>query len=997
MNAAEFVRKWCAGSAADALGERAGAQPHFIDLCRVLGVPEPGDPDRYCFERGLLKTGGAGVRTDGFADVWLRGHFAWEYKAPGARLGPALRQLMMYALALENPPLLVVSDRRTIEIHTHFTGTPSECHVVQLAELARPEVQQLLRRLWTDPESFRPRRSNREITEAAARSFAATAKRLRDGGVAAERVSHFLTQCVFCFFAEDTGLLPERLFERLVAARVAPAVLQAQLQKLFETMGAGGLFGVDAVPWFDGGLFASVDVPPLAEADVDALRAASTLDWSAIDPAILGTLFERGLDPDKRSQLGAHYTDPATILRLVEPVVQRPLLAEWAGAREAIEQAMARSKRHGDKAWRDAQAAFAGYLQRLERYRVLDPACGSGNFLYLALKALKDIEHQVNLEAEALGLQRQHDVTGPHNVRGIELNEYAAELARVTVWIGELQWRIQRGYGFRSDPVLQPLDQIETRDAVLGADRAPAVWPDADAVVGNPPFVGVSRKRRELGEDYTRALDRAFAGRVPGAADFVCYWFEQARAAIEAGRLQRAGLVATNSIRGGANRAVLDRIVGTTRIFEAWSDEPWINDGAAVRVSLICLGNERGSQLNGEAVPEIYSDLTAPAIAGEASNVGQAAVLSENAGASFQGASKKAKFEIPAPLAREWLQLPNPHGRPNSDVLKPWANGFELSRGPQHQWIIDFGTERPLADAAMYEAPFTYVDAVVRPEREKNNRESYRRYWWRFAEPRPGLRAALRSIQRFIATVAHSKHRFFVWLPVTTSPDQALITVARADDTTFGILHSRMHELWSLRLGTSLEDRPRYTPTTTFETFPFPEGLTTADTAHQRTEMLDDAPGTGSQAGAASPAPASAAAPAFPCTIPADLPPAVRPHAEAIARAAARLVALRDRWLNPPEWTDRVPEVVPLGMDRSPYPDRIVAKSGHEKDLARRTLTNLYNQRPAWLADAHAALDAAVAAAYGWADWTPAMPDDEILRRLLALNRARADQPAQSR
>jgi type II restriction/modification system DNA methylase subunit YeeA len=178
---------------------------------------------------------------------------------------------------------------------------------------------------------------------------------------------------------------------------------------------------------------------------------------------------------------------------------------------------MARSKRHGDKVWRDAQAAFVGFLQRLEAYRVLDPACGSGNFLYLALKCLKDIEHQVNLEAEALGLQRQHDVTGPHNVRGIELNEYAAELARVTVWIGELQWRIQRGYGFRSDPVLQPLDQIETRDAVLGPGGAPAVWPEADAVVGNPPFVGDKKMRSELGDAYTEALRAAYKGRVPGA------------------------------------------------------------------------------------------------------------------------------------------------------------------------------------------------------------------------------------------------------------------------------------------------------------------------------------------------------------------------------------------------------------------------------------------------------------------------------------------------
>ncbi|HRZ62599.1 MAG TPA: adenine methyltransferase, partial [Rubrivivax sp.] len=195
---------------------------------------------------------------------------------------------------------------------------------------------------------------------------------------------------------------------------------------------------------------------------------------------------------------------------------------------------------------------------------------------------------------------------------------------------------------------------------------------------------------------------------------------------------------------------------------------------------------------------------------------------------------------------------------------------------------------------------------------------------------------------------------------------------------------------WSLRLGTSLEDRPRYTPTTCFETFPFPAGLTPADTAHQRTEALDGGAGSRLQAQAASPAQAPAGAPASPCLVPADLPDDIRPQAAAIARAARRLTDLRDAWLNPPEWTERVPEVVPLGMDHSPYPDRIVAKPGFEQELAKRTLTNLYNQRPAWLAQAHEALDAAVAAAYGWADWTPALPDDEILRRLLALNLQRA-------
>ncbi len=975
MNARDFIAKWGAGGSAHALNERAGAQSHFIDLCRLLDVPEPADPQTYCFERGVTQTGSAAMRVNGFADVWLKGHFAWEYKAPGKNLEGALKQLMMYALPLESPPLLVVGDRLRIEIHTHFTGTPSERHVVALEDIGRPEVQEKLRWLWTAPERFKPARSNREITEQAARTFAGTADRLRDAGVPAEGVSHFLTQCLFCFFAEDTGLLPARLFERLVGVRAEPARLRTQLQSLFETMRDGGLFGVDDIPWFNGGLFKQVAVPPLAAADVDALKAASALDWSAIDPSIFGTLFERGLDPAKRSQLGAHYTDPATIWRLVEPVVQRPLLAEWNGLKPAIEKALVKSKKHGDKAYRDAQAVFAGFLERLRAYRVLDPACGSGNFLYLALKCLKDIEHQVNFEAEALGLERQHDLTGPHNVLGIELNEYAAELARVTVWIGELQWRIQQGYGFKLNPVLEPLDHIRCGDALMNADGSEAQWPKADAVVGNPPFVGVSRKRRELGGAYVEALDRIYGTRVRGGADFVCYWFEKARAQIEAGALQRAGLVSTNSIRGGASRAVLEAIVRTTRIFEARADEAWVNNGAAVRVSLLCFGSsDQPPVLDGVEVPQIYADLTAPREAGEALNVSRAAVLAVNAGASFQGASKKAKFEITADLARSWLSLPNPHGRPNSDVLKPWANGFELSRRPQEQWIIDFGNTLSEHEAALYEAPFSFVAEHVRPERITKSEPALKTYWWRFGRPRVELRVATAALPRFIATVAHSKHRFFVWLPVSTSPDQALITIARADDTSLGLVHSWFHELWSLRLGTSIGvgNDPRYTPTTCFETFPFPAGLTPADTAHQRTEPLPDG-----------------------ALIPADLPASVRPHAEAIARAAKRLTDLRDAWLNPPEWTERVPEVVPLGMAQSPYPDRIVAKAGFEKELAKRTLTNLYNQRPAWLAQAHAALDDAVAAAYGWTEEASTLSDDEILRRLLALNLERSrPQPA---
>ncbi|HQY08950.1 MAG TPA: hypothetical protein PK797_09600 [Burkholderiaceae bacterium] len=968
MTPTDFIRKWSPGGTAHELNERAGAQPHFIDLCRLLGVPEPADPERYCFERGLVKTGSAAARSDGFADVWLRGHFAWEYKRPGRSLKEALKQLMLYALPLENPPLLVVSDRLRIEVHTHFTGTPSECHVFALADLADAELRQRLRTLWTQPDAWRPRRSNRDITEAAAQTFAGTAARLRAAGVAPEQVSHFLTQCLLCFFAEDVGLLPERLFERLVGVMITPERLRSQLTRLFETMRDGGLFGVDDLPWFNGGLFKTIAVPPLDAADVAALKAASAMNWSAIDPSIFGTLFERGLDPAVRAALGANYTDPATIQRLVEPVVQRPLLAEWSGpggAKERIAAAMARSKRHGDKAWRDAQAAFVGFLERLRGFRVLDAACGSGNFLYLALKALKDIEHLANHEAEALGLERQHDVTGPHNVLGIELNEYAAELARVTVWIGELQWRIQRGYAFKTHPVLEPLDHIECRDALMTPQGEEAAWPAVDVLVGNPPFVGDKKMRGELGAEYTERLRRLYQGRVPGGADLVCYWFEKARAAIEAGRLQRAGLVSTNSIRGGRNREVLDRICTSTRIFEAWSDEPWVNDGAAVRVSLVGFGQSpQAALLDGKAVHRIGPELAEIREGG--ASLSSAVPLTENQSAAYQGPTKGGRFDVPGDTCRGWLVEPTLGTRPIWTVLKPWANGDAVTSRWPDSWIIDFN-DMPADQAALLEQPFDWVVRLVKPERDGNAEKRTREMFWQFKRLGTDCREAIKSLSTYIATPEVSKHRVFVLLPSSVAPDKNLVVVARADYTTFGVLQSRIHEVWALQQGTSLEDRPRYTSKSTFRTFPFPTGLTPADTAHQRTEALDGG-----------------------ALIPAELPAALRPHAEAIARAAQRLVTLRDAWLNPPEWTERVPEIVPLGLTTSPYPDRVVAKPGFEKELAKRTLTNLYNQRPAWLAQAHAALDRAVATAYGWSEDPATLSDDEILRRLLGVNRERA-------
>lgn len=1011
MTPQDFIAKWGAPGGvpgpAYALNEEQGAQSHFLDLCELLGVPKPGSSEGYRFEEKSTVIGGK----TGYADVFMRGVFAWENKAPGKNLDTALKQLLTYSLALSNPPILVVSDRLTIRIHTQFTGHPSATHEVRIAEMDQPANLALLRRIWTAPESFKPQQTNRDITEAAARSFAALAEGLRQRGATpgestasqqqrANQVAHFLTQCLFCFFAEDVGLLPGRMFERLVNNKQAtPERLTQGLTQLFGTMQNGGLYGVDDIPWFNGGLFQTIAVPPLSAPDLTELRRAADLNWSAIDVSIFGTLFERGLDPAKRSQLGAHYTDPATIERLIDPVIRRPLLQKWELIAQQIQALAAKIAKKGDRHYRAAHALFVTWLDELKNYRALDPACGSGNFLYLALKCLKDVEHHSHLQAAELGLDREADlVTGPHNVLGIELNEYAAELARVTVWIGELQWRLAHGYEFKTNPVLDTLEHIECRDALLTEGGAEAAWPAADVVVGNPPFLGDRKMIRELGEDYTTLLRSTYEGRVPGGADLVCYWFDKARAQMAAGQLQRAGLVTTNSIRGGANRKVLDAICAQTRIFDAWSDEPWVNDGAAVRVSLVAFGSaEQAPRLDGLEVNTIAADLSSHTDA-NATDLTQAQRLPSNTDTSFIGTQKNGPFDVPYEVAVKWLQQPNPHGKPNSLVIRPWANGLAVTRRPENTWVIDFD-KMTEADCSLFEAPFAHVVEFVKPTRIDLRRDWHRLHWWCHGDPRPSMKLALQNIERQIITPRVSKHRVFAWFSNQVLPDSAVVAIARADDTTFGILHSRFHELWSLRMCTWLGvgNDPRYTPTTCFETFPFPAGLTPADTAHQRTEAVEggalipaDLPDTLSDAlhtedfKPNQPLAPVHQAPAAIKTIP------PRQAATAIAQAAQRLNALRQAWLNPPEWTHTVPEVVPLGLSASPYPDRIVPKPGFEKELAKRTLTNLYNLRPAWLAAAHAQLDAAVAAAYGWADYTANMPDDEILRRLLALNLQRS-------
>ena len=948
MTPGEFIAKWRASE----LKERSAAQEHFIDLCRLLDEPTPAEADpagaHYCFERGARKdTGG-----EGWADVWKRGCFAWEYKGKHADLDAAFDQLRQYALALENPPLLIVSDMARFRIRTAWTNSVSETHEFALEDLADAARRDRLKWAMSDPERLRPGTSRQALTERAAAAFAALAERLRAQGHDPQAVAHFVNRLVFCMFAEDAGLLPDNMFTRMLEhARRRPEEFRDLARDLFGAMAAGGRVGFEAVARFNGGLFDDDAALPLDRAGIETALEAAALDWSEIDPSILGTLFERGLDPDKRSQLGAHYTDRDKIMAIVEPVVVRPLLAEWEAAKAEIAAACeradaARPGRTRNRERGRAERLFEAFLARLRAFTVLDPACGSGNFLYLALHALKDIEHRVQLEAEALGLLRGFPEIGPANVKGIEINAYAAELARVSVWIGEIQWMRRNAFTVSLDPVLKPLETVECRDAILAPDGSEPDWPEADVVIGNPPFLGGKLLIGGLGEDYVSRMFATWKDRVPREADLVCYWFVKAGEHIAAGKAKRAGLVATNSIRGGANRRALQAATDGRPIFEARSDEPWIVDGAAVRVSLVCLAEADGipvaeKRLDGRPVDEIHADLTSRRGA-EGSDLTGAGRLRANMGSAFMGDTKGGPFDIPGDLAREWLRLPaNPDGRPNADVLKPWVNGMDLTRRPAGKWIVDFGWTAPEAEAALYEAPFGHIAEHVRPMRQRNRREAYRAYWWRHVEPRQGMWRALDGLDRYIATPTVAKHRLFAWLDARICPDHQLIVIARDDDTAFGILHSRFHEAWSLRLGTWLGkgNDPRYTPTTTFETFPFPEGLS------------PDIPAAG-YAGDS--------------------------RAQAIAEAARRLVELRDRWLNPPEWVEWLEEPAPG------YPPRPVPRNEEAAlQLRKRTLTNLYNTRPIWLTDAHAALDAAVAASYGW---NAEIGEEEALGELLRLN-----------
>lgn len=895
----DFVSKWKRAEAR----ERQSVQEHFIDLCALVGHETPMQQDptgtRYAFEMGAAKTSGG----SGWADVAKLGFFGWEYKSKDADLDKAYEQLLRYRDALQNPPLLIVSDLNKIIIRTNYTNLPTRTIILTLDDILTAQGFKTLQTVFFNPEQLKPQETIESVTQEAANQFSTLANVLRKFGEEPQAVAHFLIRLLFCLFAEDIGLLPEKLFPRLLQQTHRNSKdFQEVLRQLFRAMNTGGYFGADKILHFNGGLFDDDRVLQLDSSAMDIIGAIDGLDWGAIKPSIFGTLFERGLDPTKRSQLGAHYTGEDDILLIVEPVLMAPLRREWETIKEDLlkikqneeQEPKGKKKTALQKKIKDTLLTFA---DKIASFKVLDPACGSANFLYVALRLLLDLQNEVLNFSDSIGAGRPYITVTPGQLFGIETNEYAHELAQMTIQIGYIQWLRDNGYGFPTEPILKQTKNIQQMDAILTYDQnghsIEPNWPAVDVIIGNPPFLGGKRLRSELGDEYVNKLFELYDKRVPHEADLVCYWFEKARSMIEEGKAKRVGLLATNSIRGGANRKILESIKETGDIFWAQSDHEWVLDGAAVNVSMVGFDNssDNNRHLDNNIVHAINADLTS-----HSSDITQAQRLIENSNISFMGVTPAGPFEVENKIAQVWLKdKSNPNGKTNRDVVKPSYNGKDIVQSFRNMWIVDFGIDTKIEEASGYEKPFEYLKQKVKPFREKS-RVLKSTPWWLFTRPRPTMRDALLGKTRYIATSSVAKHRVFIWLNAEILPDHALIVFTRDDDYFLGVLQSKIHILWSLKLGTSLEDRPRYTPSTSFETFPFPWP--------PRHEPKDD------------------------------------PRLHAISQAAQELVEQRDRWLNADGLT--------------------------EAEKKKRTHTNLYNARPTWLHLAHQRLDQAVFAAYGW-------------------------------
>lgn len=876
-----LAEKWTGAKAA----ERANAQSYLVELCEALGVDRPRPAGSgYEFELPIKVIARDGTEAQNFIDLYKEGHFLLEAKdvEEGKNTDLLLRrafgQARTYAAHVPGsvaPPYLLVLDvAKTLIVwdrwNGSFGGYPAAIRRIDLPTLQqRPDDIALLIDIWTNPSARDPRSHAQAVTKEIAGHLAELAKSLEDRGLDQERVAKFLMRCVFAMFAEDVGLLPHEAFRQTIQnAGAKPAVLSQALESLWKAMDEGGLFGYEKFLRFNGHFFKDAEALPLTSSDIALLLQAAKSDWKDVEPTIFGTLLVRALDPVERHRLGAEYTPRAFIERLVRPTVEEPIRERWTAVQADVLQ-LRQSGKPKDRA--EAEKRLREFHEWMRSLRFLDPACGSGNFLYVTMHLVKEIEIEVLNELAELkgGAEFRLQEVDPSQFYGIEVKPWAREIAELVLWIGFHQHWKRHHHVQPPEPVLQDTGTLELRDAVLawdavrhvrekdrpdptprivhpvtgemvpdptitlqymeylGAKAAP--WPEADFIVGNPPFLGQFRQREALGDGYVDAIRTTYSD-VPDAADLVMYWWHKAAQAVAAGRTIRAGLITTQSITQKQNRKTLD-LASKLGAHVTWAiaDHYW-NDGSAdarVRVAMTVLAKDPRSAtlvtVNNDAeitetvrVRRLNADLTAHADVPAAA----AKPLASNGGLASRGYMLSgAGFILESAEAESLLRSDNAL----SAVLKPFRNGKDFTTRPRGVFVIDFGNMSE-AEARAYPVLFDIVRARVKPDREANGQASYAEFWWRYGGTRRELREAIAPLQRYIVTPETSKHRLFQFMPCTVAADNSLIAIALDDAFSLGVLSSAIHATWALAAGSRLgiDGTPRYNKGACFDAFPFP-------------------------------------------------------------------------------------------------------------------------------------------------------------------------------
>ncbi len=870
-------------------GERANAQLYLTELATALEVetPQPRGSGHE-FELPVKVVARDGRESTNFIDLFKQDCFVLEAKdaeetaSDEIRLRRAFGQALSYAQALPGGPtpyVLVLDVGRSLLIWDRWSGSfggfnlGRRIHLPTLAD--RPEEIELLRDIWTRPHALDPRARAAAVTREVAARLAELSTSLEKRGYEPERVARFLMRCVFTMFSEDVGLLPESPFQRALQAYVAePDEFAGAMSALWKAMDEGGRFGFLKLLRFNGHFFAEQETLPLTKADMLVLLQAAKADWARVEPTIFGTLLTRALDPVERHRLGAEYTPREYVERLVRQTVEVPLRERWAPV-----QAEALQLREGGK--RKAKAALAllrDFHAELRALRFLDPACGSGNFLYVTLHTVKRLELEVLVEIERITGQPELAVeqVGPWQFHGIEVKPWAREIAELTLWIGFHQfWAENHGGVQPPEPVLRDTGTLELRDAVLAWDeivRVPekdrpdptprithpvtgklvpdpearlpymeyrgarqAVWPRADFIVGNPPYMGRGRQRDAFGDGYVDALRAAYP-EVPDNADYVMYWWSRAASEVAVGRALRGGLITTNTIAQRHNREVIERAAQReARIVWAAPDHPWVDEAgsAAVRVAMTVIAqsapnatlvevDDRGLVLGELHLERLNADLSATAdVPGAAGTP-----LLSNSGLSSQGFTLVGEgFRVGAEEGISLLELDRTH----FGVVRQIVNGRDLSTRPRGIYTIDFGlrTER---EALEFPVLYDLIRSRVKAGRDANNDRSTRERWWRFGRNREDLRQALEGLSRYIVTVETAKHRIFQFLPIGMAAEHSVVCIALEDAFSLGVLSSRVHVTWALAAGGRLGvgNDPRYQKAQTFDPFPFPDPPSTA-------------------------------------------------------------------------------------------------------------------------------------------------------------------------